>query len=701
MHVNVFGRKSFPVLALAVLPVLGSPALAAVSFNMLTIGNPGNAADTRVNTDGTSGYGSVGYNFAIASTSVTNAQYVEFLNKVDPNGTNALQLYESRMSSWPYNPSTGVGGTSYEGGVLLNSSAAAGSKYSARTGRESYPAMFVTWASSARFVNWLANGQGTGGTESGVYTAPPLSTSGSWAPAAQPARADNAQFFLPSENEYYKAAYYDPTLNGGAGGYYQYGTRSNTAPTSGGPGTGTNVANVRNVNGTYWQTGRVFDANYGDYQVPVGSYPNAKSYYGLLDADGGVYNWTETFKPVAGKLFPIYKGGAFYYDATHAGADQRFIYSFANVQSYSWFGFRVAGAVSLTISLTASDAAGDSSFGSGLNWSNATAPNASGQYAVASGLTLRTASDGGSFAFAGSQLTIGDNGASNGTLLLKNATGSTVTVNNLVLNKGSVSNGGTSTGSTTSVTLAGSGVTLGTGGGTFDSGQAGRTLTVTSPISGNGTLKVTGGGTVVLTAANTYTGLTTVSAGTLRTDTDASTTAILTATSGVDLTSSAKLQLAYTSSNPLATIKSILTAGYGQATKFSNGQLRASALAAGQTLGYGDAGGVITVRVTLPGDADLNGAVDFNDFLVLQNNFANPNTTFAQGNFNYDAATDFNDFLQLQNNFGTSISGAAVPVTAAQIAALTAFGQTIPEPSSVGLILLAAAGIHRRRRPMR
>ena len=112
----------------------------------------------------------------------------------------------------------------------------------------------------------------------------------------------------------------------------------------------------------------------------------------------------------------------------------------------------------------------------------------------------------------------------------------------------------------------------------------------------------------------------------------------------------------------------------------------------------------LKMALTLPGDANLNGAVDFNDFLVLQNNFGAPNTSFAQGNFNGDGLTDFNDFLILQNNFGQSIAGTATALTASQAAAMTAFAQTsgaVPEPSALALIGLASLACLRRARVVR
>ena len=58
----------------------------------------------------------------------------------------------------------------------------------------------------------------------------------------------------------------------------------------------------------------------------------------------------------------------------------------------------------------------------------------------------------------------------------------------------------------------------------------------------------------------------------------------------------------------------------------------------------------------LPGDTDLNGAVNFDDFLTLSANFDGSSRDWKQGNFDGDLDVDFADFLALSANFGTELA---------------------------------------------
>ena len=61
---------------------------------------------------------------------------------------------------------------------------------------------------------------------------------------------------------------------------------------------------------------------------------------------------------------------------------------------------------------------------------------------------------------------------------------------------------------------------------------------------------------------------------------------------------------------------------------------------------------------TLPGDANLDGGVMFDDFATLSNNFGQPGG-WNEGDFSGNARVDFADFTLLSNNFGQA--AAAVP----------------------------------------
>ena len=249
------------LLAVALAAVAGA-ACAAVP-ETVPVGNKGNAADT-------TGFGAVPYEYKIGKYEVTIEQYCEFLNAVaksDPD-----DLYEVRMEA---GEEDGWGGIKREGD--------SGSyTYSVITGRGKQPIGYVTWLSCIRYCNWLSNGQGKGDTEKGSYI-----IEGDWPDKVKiPDHAELAKgkvkWVIPSENEWYKAAYYDPTKAGG-GGYWQYPVKSDTAP----------AAN--------------FNSNWPSV---VGKYKESVSPYGTYDQGGNQWEYNDT---VSGDYAKVgLRGGSWY-----------------------------------------------------------------------------------------------------------------------------------------------------------------------------------------------------------------------------------------------------------------------------------------------------------------------------------------------------------------------------------------------------
>ena len=91
----------------------------------------------------------------------------------------------------------------------------------------------------------------------------------------------------------------------------------------------------------------------------------------------------------------------------------------------------------------------------------------------------------------------------------------------------------------------------------------------------------------------------------------------------------------------------------------------------------------LTLVAALPGDGDLNGIVNFADFVLLSNSFGQLDTCWDQGNFNLDGITNFADFVILSNNFGTMVPAPA--------------DNAVPEPATLLLLMGAVIALRMRR----
>lgn len=247
-----------------------SPASATLTLDTVTVGNPGNAP---ANPAAGVFRGSVAVSFGIARYETTNAQYVEFLNAVDQDGSNPRALYNANMTS------------NALGGIDFNPAAPNGSKYSVKAGRADQPVVYVNVLDAMRMANWLQNGQGSGDTETGAYTMA----------LSNPSRNPGATVFVPNIDEWYKAAFHQPAAAGGdTDDYWGFATASNTAPTNPTPPSSVpNTANYK-AGGLFAVTQVGGTAVAGtNYLSDVGAYSLSPSYYGTFDQAGNVGEWVD------------------------------------------------------------------------------------------------------------------------------------------------------------------------------------------------------------------------------------------------------------------------------------------------------------------------------------------------------------------------------------------------------------------------
>jgi len=266
----------------------GSAAVQAeVTFEWVTVGNPGNPADP-LNEADIPGIGSVSYVYRIAKHEVTNDQYAEFLNAVAATDTNDL-----------YSPSMG---SDARGGITRSGSSGSFT-YAVKANMGNKPVNYVSFFDAMRFVNWLHNGQPSCAqdasiTEDGVYTI---------SDGVSETRSGNAQYFIPTENEWYKAAYHQPAGDGGdSDDYWLYPTASNSIPTFATANTSGDINNP-GANVANYDRGADWNGQNGNVTTVGSAGPLSESYHGTADQGGNVWEWNET---AIGSSFRVVRGGS-------------------------------------------------------------------------------------------------------------------------------------------------------------------------------------------------------------------------------------------------------------------------------------------------------------------------------------------------------------------------------------------------------
>ena len=239
-----------------------SPAFAQAppdyDWEWVTIGDPGNRDTTQEEAPGfwgdgahylNHGVGGVPYEFRMARTEITNAQWLEFVIAYQPywDGASVDSNFIGTGIHWDFRTDT----------------------YSVPPGGEDYP-IGVTWRLAARFCNWLHNGKAEHreAFERGVYDTSTFGRHDDETLTDLSRRSHGARFWIPDLDEWTKAMHWDPDkVAPGEGGYWRYPASSDEPD---------------------------YDHNWG-WLRPVASFPHVQSPWEMYDGSGGRAEMTETF----------------------------------------------------------------------------------------------------------------------------------------------------------------------------------------------------------------------------------------------------------------------------------------------------------------------------------------------------------------------------------------------------------------------
>lgn len=260
-----------------------------INIPFVPIDNPGNADHVRANTGD---LGGVAYRYRMGKYEISRAMISAY------NSVNAITIVMDDMTNY--------------GGNGVNR-----------------PATGVSWYEAARFVNWLNTSKGFPPAYK-FTSSDPDARHISWSSAEagydpnNPVRNSLARYFIPTHDEWYKAAYYDPNLNSGVDNYWNYPTSTDRSPTYVTQGTAPNTI----VHGLDRSVGPADITNAGGL-----------SPYGTMAQGGNVQEWTEA-KNANPSAYIVLRGGSWV--AGSAGLHVNSVSSSQGQYSYYTRGFRVA-----------------------------------------------------------------------------------------------------------------------------------------------------------------------------------------------------------------------------------------------------------------------------------------------------------------------------------------------------------------------
>ena len=244
-------------------------------FQFSTVGatnNPAYAGPDLTGVDLLIGRGSVPYEYRVSKLEVTTAQWLEFENTFTAQKT--------------LPPFLRFGGPTYWGAEVDPSYSGPGFKYKLRNvaSAATFPVGGISWREAALYCNWLHNGKQASNQSlmDGAYDVSTFGDQGFNFTDALTHRPD-AKYWIPTIDEAMKAAHYDPNRYGaGQGGWWLNKNKSDDPGVPGPPGTGSTSGGWEDPN-----------SQRGEWDIPLGSYPQSLSPWGLLDTSGGAKEWTE------------------------------------------------------------------------------------------------------------------------------------------------------------------------------------------------------------------------------------------------------------------------------------------------------------------------------------------------------------------------------------------------------------------------
>jgi formylglycine-generating enzyme required for sulfatase activity len=260
--------------------VLGGRALAQhpipESERWATITHPGNAPYVFDRNGIPYERGRVDYEYQISRTEVTGTEWFEF-----------VQAYA------PYVQEDAVAGDQFTSRSVIT----IGYREYLLPAVNANRPVEIGWRFAARYMNWLHNGKALtpDAFESGAYDTSTFGSVPGVGFTDQQSRSPGARYWIPSADEWTKAAHFDPNRYGeGMPGYWLSSNSSDAVPFP--PGLP--------QNGGLTSTGGLFAFPLPD----IASYPGVQSPWGLLDCSGGFAEWTETVHySNAGDPLPRYR----------------------------------------------------------------------------------------------------------------------------------------------------------------------------------------------------------------------------------------------------------------------------------------------------------------------------------------------------------------------------------------------------------